>query len=239
MKKFAVFDIDGTLIRWQLYHAVVDKLAKQGLLEADSHEQIHQSRMRWKNRESNYNFRDYEIELITQFEKSIQKLNPVDFDTAVEEVITEYRDQTYTYTKKLMRSLKPRGYVLLAISGSQQELVEKIADYYGFDACLGTTYQKRSENYTGEKDFPGADKKSALKKLIKQFDLDLHDSYAVGDSKSDAAMLELVENPIAFNPDEDLYEIAVQNHWPMVIERKNMIYRLEYKNGSYILATTN
>src|SRR3546814_11785501 len=28
MKKFAVFDIDGTLIRWQLYHAVVETVAK-------------------------------------------------------------------------------------------------------------------------------------------------------------------------------------------------------------------
>ena len=30
----------------------------------------------------------------------------------------------------------------------------------------------------------------------------------VGDSKSDAEMLAMVENPIAFNPDEELLKIA-------------------------------
>jgi phosphoserine phosphatase len=31
-KRFAVFDLDGTLVRWQLYHALVDRLAKKGYL---------------------------------------------------------------------------------------------------------------------------------------------------------------------------------------------------------------
>ncbi len=28
---FAVFDIDGTIIRWQLYHALADELAKENI----------------------------------------------------------------------------------------------------------------------------------------------------------------------------------------------------------------
>ena len=31
-RPFAVFDIDGTLIRWQLYHAVADDMAKQNII---------------------------------------------------------------------------------------------------------------------------------------------------------------------------------------------------------------
>ena len=30
-KKIAVFDIDGTLFRWQLFHELVAELGKQGL----------------------------------------------------------------------------------------------------------------------------------------------------------------------------------------------------------------
>jgi len=48
-------------------------------------------------------------------------------------------------------------------------------------------------------------------------------------------MLELVENPIAFNPDKNLFEIAKTHKWKVVIERKNMIFQLEYKNGNYVL----
>ena len=32
-RPFAVFDIDGTLIRWQLYHSIADTLARLGHIE--------------------------------------------------------------------------------------------------------------------------------------------------------------------------------------------------------------
>lgn len=239
MKKFAVFDIDGTLIRWQLYHAVVDKLAKQGMLADDAHQKIHDSRMRWKNRELEYGFSEYEAELIKQFEKSLKNLSPEIFDSIVEQVIKEYKDQTYNYTRELLLNLKSKDYTLLAISGSQQELVEKIAQYYGFDDCIGTHYQTKNDKFTGEVVVASHDKKRLLSQFVKKYDLSLKESFAIGDSRSDAPMLEMVENPIAFNPDSQLYEIARENHWPIVIERKNMIYRLEYKDGSYVLAETN
>ncbi len=37
-------------------------------------------------------------------------------------------------------------------------------------------------------------------------------------------MLELVTNPIAFNPDEGLLKLAGNNNWTVVIERKNLAY---------------
>jgi HAD superfamily hydrolase (TIGR01490 family) len=235
MKKFAVFDIDGTLIRWQLYHAVVDKLAKKGLLGNDAQQKIHSARMRWKNREANYGFHEYEVELIHIFTEALEQLETNDFNSAVNEVIKEYKDQAYTYTRGLMRELKKAGYMLIAISGSQQELVAKISKHYGFDDYVGTQYQKKGANFTGEVFVASHNKKALLNTLIKKHKLDLSDSFAVGDSKNDAVMLEMVKHPIAFNPDEDLYQIATKKHWPIVLERKNVVYRLEYKDGTYIL----
>jgi phosphoserine phosphatase len=49
-------------------------------------------------------------------------------------------------------------------------------------------------------------------------------------------MLSMVKQPIAFNPTKELFKTAQQNGWEIVIERKNMIYKLEVKNGSYVLA---
>ena len=47
MNKFAVFDIDGTLIRWQLYHAIADELAKSGHIDAETYtvEKTHSRRL--------------------------------------------------------------------------------------------------------------------------------------------------------------------------------------------------
>lgn len=237
-KKFAVFDIDGTLIRWQLYHTIVDKLAKAGYLGETSWQIIHDARMSWKRRENNATFRAYEVALIEEFEKALQNIKTHTFDNLAKEVIEEYKDQTYTYTKTLAQELKAKGYTLLAISGSHAELVTPLAEYYGFDDFVATVYERSGESFTGEKFVGSFDKKAALELLVKKHGLDFAESYAVGDSHSDAAMLKMVEHPIAFNPDEALFKVAAENSWNIVVERKNMIYNLEPTNGSYILAKT-
>lgn len=235
-KKFAVFDIDGTLIRWQLYHAVVDKLAKAGALGADAQEKLRAARMVWKNREHPEAFRTYETALIGIYESSFSELEVKEFDAMVSEVITEYKDQVYTYTRDLIRSLKKQGYTLLAISGSHYELVQEIAKYYKFDDCVGTRYARKGGKFSGMEFLASHDKKGVLNELVKKHGLSFKDSVAVGDSKSDAAMLEMVEQPIAFNPDQALYDIAQAQGWKIVVERKNVTYELEQHDGRYLLA---
>ena len=235
MKRFAVFDIDGTLIRWQLYHAVVDKLAKVGALGNDTHQLIHEARMRWKRRELNYGFKEYEQTLITLYEKAIAKISPTQFDQFVDEIIAEYQDQAYIYTRDLIARLKEQDYLLLAISGSQKELVEKIAKHYGFDDFIASDYERVNGSFSGKVYVASFDKKAALQKLVSTHGLNFEESYAVGDSKSDAAMLEMVAHPIAFNPERELLDIAKSRGWKIVLERKNAIYELENQNGTYTL----
>jgi HAD superfamily hydrolase (TIGR01490 family) len=238
-KPFAVFDIDGTLIRWQLYHAVVDRLAKKNLLGPKAHDKLHDARMVWKRREHPEAFRVYEMALIEVYEESLPRLTPKVFDKVVDEVAAEYKEQVYTYTRDLVNRLKSKGYVLLAISGSHQELVAHVANQYGFDDCVGTLYHRNNEAFTGSKFVASKNKRAVLEGLVKKHGLDYKGSVGVGDSKSDAAFLEMVQEPIAFNPDRDLFAIAKQSSWKLVIERKNMVYKLEPKNGTYLLAKTN
>lgn len=236
-RPFAVFDIDGTLVRWQLYHAVADALARQGYVDPKLRQKVLESRMQWKRRTDATSFKDYERQLILAYENILEKLPIKQFQAAVDTVFDEYKDQVYTYTRELIKELKSKNYFLMAISGSQTEIIAKIADYYGFDDYVGTVYEQADGSFTGEKIIGSMDKAKTLRRLVKQHGLSMNGSYAVGDSLSDAAMLELVENPIAFNPERELFEIARKNSWKVVVERKNMIYRLEPSGGyTYLLA---
>lgn len=236
MKKFAVFDIDGTLIRWQLYHAVVDRLAKQGKLSKTAAADLHTARMKWKRREHPDGFREYELRLIQIYEASFDKLKASDFDTATRAVFDEYKDQTYVYTRDLIKLLKGKGYRLLAISGSQTELVKYIAEAYGFDDYIGSVYQRDGDRFSGQKTVASHNKKEVLEHLVEKHQLSFSDSWAVGDSASDSSMLAMVTNPVAFNPDQTLYKEARQQGWKIVLERKNVIYELEEQDGNYLLA---
>lgn len=235
-RPFAVFDIDGTLVRWQLYHATTDALAKSGYLDEKSYDDIRRARKAWKSRASTDAFKKYEAAVIRGFEQIITKASVEEFMSAVNSVIEEYKDQVYTFSRQLIQKLKSDNYLLFAISGSQAELVQQIAAYYGFDDYTGTDYIKLNGKFTGEKNFYAHDKKAALEKLIKKHNPAYAGSLAIGDSASDIPMLQMVEQPIAFNPEQTLYEAAKAAGWTIVIERKNIFYKLELKNGSYLLA---
>jgi HAD superfamily hydrolase (TIGR01490 family) len=234
-KPFAVFDIDGTLIRWQLYHVLVDKLASAGMLGPDAKDRLRASRMHWKRREHSESFKEYERELIGLYEEALQNVSTEAFDKLVLAVIDEYKDQTYAYSRDLLRNLKKQGYILLIISGSHHELIEQIARYYGFDDWIGSRYERKGGGFSGKKQVASSDKRAALEAMVKKHSLSYKNSLAIGDSASDIPMLELVETPIAFNPDRILFEEARKKGWKVVIERKNMVYELEPKDGRYTL----
>ena len=235
-KKFAVFDIDGTLIRWQLYHAIVTELARQGNLSESARNAIRESRMTWKRRTHSESFHDYEKVLVSEYHAALKNLQVKDYDKAIEKVFDTYKDQVYTYTRDLLKELKAKGYILFAISGSHTEIIEKLADYYGIDESVGQYHEQKNGRLTGKFISTVLGKSEILKSLIKKYGVSLKDSIAVGDSESDIGLLELVENPIAFNPSKGLFNKAGQKGWKIVVERKNMVYELENKDGRYILA---
>lgn len=234
-RPFAVFDIDGTLIRWQLFHAIVHHLGQQGYILRHHHDAIRAARLRWKNRETAEGFRAYEKVLVEVYAEVLTHIHPDDHRRIVDEVVSEYKDQTYVYTRDLVRKLKAEGYLLFAVSGSHEDAVGRVAQHHGFDAWVGARFDERDKSFTGDYYSPIFDKKAALQKLVEEHGATFENSYAVGDSGSDVVMLEMVENPIAFNPDARLCEIAKRHNWPIVIERKNVSYRLEYTGKGYSL----
>ena len=66
-----------------------------------------------------------------------------------------------------------------------------------------------------------------IKQYVFENNLDLKNSYGVGDTESDAGFLELVENPIAFNPNYNLKKIAGEKKWKIVVEKKDVIYEIK------------
>jgi HAD superfamily hydrolase (TIGR01490 family) len=239
-RPFAVFDIDGTLIRWQLYHAVADKLAKRGVINAADFTAVRAARMEWKNRAGEASFDAYERQLVTLINGSISSLSVAELEQAYDEVITEYKDQVYTYTRDLIESLRREKYLLFVISGSQSEIVKLLAKHYRFDDFGGTVYEQKDGRFTGQSTPLRAEKKPEyLKQLVEKHGAAWQGSVGVGDSESDIPMLSLVERPVAFNPSKKLFQHASKAGWKIVLERKNMVYELEPNNGSYVLAQTN
>jgi HAD superfamily hydrolase (TIGR01490 family) len=235
-RKFAAFDIDGTISRNALFMQIVDELIARGHLPADYRSGLDDKFEEYKKRKHKDAFNDYTQLSVDILLKNLTKISVEDYRKAVDNVVLKNSDYMYVYTADLIKKLKQEGYFLIALSGSEMYSVQKFTEKLGFDLAVGEYYHENDGLFTGKIDHVFKQKDIFLKKFIKEHDLTLENSYAVGDSSGDLSMLRIVDNPVAFNPEDTLYEEAKKQGWKIVVERKNVIYELEPKNGTYILA---
>lgn len=236
INKFAVFDIDGTIFRSGLYREVVYELLASNHIPSHIVDDFKDLEVDWKKRQSESSFNDYEQAMAHAVDKVLPNIKIKDFEQAAQNVFNRLGDYVYVYTRSLVADLKNQNYTLIAISGSQEELVKPFADKYGFDIWVGQHYERGEKFFTGEIIKTHKDKDLILRQIIDKHNLSYKDSYAIGDTKGDITMLSIVENPIAFNPDKKLFLAAKEKGWKIVVERKNMIYELQPHEQSYILA---
>lgn len=234
-RKFAAFDIDGTIARTSLFFQIVDELIAQGHLPEGSRQQLDERFEQYRRRKHPLAFTEYSQLSVDILFNNLHTLRVEDYRQAVDKVIKNTSEHIYTYTRDLAKRLKSEGYFLFALSGSEIYAVEQFTKPLGFDLAIGEEYLEDGEFLTGKAEEIFQKKDIFLKRYVEEHNLTFKDSYAVGDSKADAKMLELVDNPIAFNPELRLYDIAREKGWKIVVERKNVIFELERKNGKYIL----
>jgi HAD superfamily hydrolase (TIGR01490 family) len=240
-RKFAAFDIDGTLFRSGLYREVFYELYKMGVLPTDLGEETTLKHREWRHRVHGNAFEEFERIMVGGLDSYLSQLRIADYDEAVKRVLDKKAENVYVYTRDLIKQLKADGYFIIAISGSQQELVEPFAQRYGFDAWVGQQWERGDEFFTGNVVKTHTDKDKIIERLAQLYDLTFKDSYAVGDSNGDSSMLTIVDHPVAFNPTYELLEKAIEHGWKIVVERKNASYELtkEPGHGYHVLAKTN
>jgi HAD superfamily phosphoserine phosphatase-like hydrolase len=144
-------------------------------------------------------------------------------------VIAEHSKRVYRYSRDLLRELKGEGYYTVAISQSPKTILDRFCESYGFDKVYGRIYELGPQDrFTGEMVDVHLiqNKANIVKRVLDQEGMTLEGSVGVGDTDGDIPLLEMVERPICFNPNQKLYSYATQMGWKVVVERKDVIYEL-------------
>jgi HAD superfamily hydrolase (TIGR01490 family) len=233
-KKFAVFDIDGTIFHWQFFHELFDELVEAHVISQAIAGPVLEKRKQWRQGVMGWN--QYELSLVAALNTGIVGIEKQVLESISDRIVTAKGKVLYHYTRDLLSKLQSEGYVTIVISGSQQTLVERFARTYNIDIALGLDYEFSDNKLVSIKRAIYGQKDTLLKQTVKDYNLDWKGSYAIGDTSGDAAMLDLVEHPIAFNPDKKLLTIAKEKGWKIVVERKSIAYTFEKSSdGSYVL----
>lgn len=229
LKKLAVFDIDGTILRSSLTIQLINRLIKAGVFPKTAAGEMEKDYQAWLNRQGSYE--SYIAQNVKTLNRHIAGCGKASVDAAARAVLKSQKDAVYRFTRDLLRQLKKQKYFLLAISGSPQEIVSQFGKLWGFNLALGSVYEIKGDKFTGK--ILNLDtvyrKAEVVQKVIKLYNLKpgLKSAIAVGDTESDIGLLQLAGRPIAFNPNQKLASAAKKYRWPIVVERKNVIFKIK------------
>lgn len=227
MKKVAFFDIDGTVFRSSLLIELVDALVEKQIFPQSAQLVYKASHKKWIEREGTYEA--YILDVIKTFMKHIQGVYFGDFADVGKEVVAEQSKRVYRYTRDLIADLKSKDYYVVAISQSPKTVLDDFCASYGFDKVYGRIYEiGPQDRFTGniiELELI-TNKALIVNRVLEKGEVALEGSIGVGDTEGDIPLLEKVETPICFNPNMKLYTHAQRVLWPIVVERKDVVYTL-------------
>ncbi len=227
MQKVAFFDIDGTVFRSSLLIELVEALVVHGSFPEAARREYLNARTAWQNREGTYD--EYIGKVVDSFRTHIVGVHYGVLKDVGRDVVSVQEKRVYRYTRDRIAELRRDGYQLIAISQSPKTILDEFCTRLGFHKVYGRIYEIDSNHlFTGEvvdEQFI-ANKSNIVERVFGESEYVREDSVGVGDTESDIPLLALVENPIAFNPNRALYEHARKVGWPIVVERKDMIYTL-------------
>lgn len=229
-KPVAVFDIDGTIYRSNFLVDVVDSLVDREIFPAKIKRKFKDEYKVWKKQRDREPYVAYIDSLVQTYLEYIPGTTVDELEEAVQAVMSDVDQQTYVFGRDLITKYKDTHF-LLAISGSPGELIGLYSRHLGMHDYYAAHYEILEGKYTGKARPGHRDKDKTLLAKVEEHNLTLKGSIGMGDTESDIPMLELVDRPIAFNPNKELLEHALRNGWEVVSEHKDTIYHIS--KGKY------
>ncbi|MET0379074.1 MAG: HAD family hydrolase [Spongiibacteraceae bacterium] len=119
----------------------------------------------------------------------------------------------------LLAEHRARGDYLLIITATNAFVTRPIAAWLGVDDIIATEPELRNGRYTGR--IVGTPsfregKVTRLNEWLRDHAFDLAGSSFYSDSLNDLPLLEMVEKPIAVDPDDTLRATAIARGWPVI-----------------------
>ena len=215
----AIFDLDETLIAADSDHAWGEFVASRGLVDAESH-----------RRRSDAFYQDYrrgelDIDAYLKFSCTVLAMFDMEKLTRLRQEFFEERVKPLLLPKadELIERHKAKGDCLLVVTATIQFVTEPIVRHLGIDNLIAPLPEIRDGRYTGNVTGTPSYREGKvirLKEWLNQNEQSMEGSWFYSDSRNDIPLLELVDNPVAVDPDPVLESVAKERKWPIISLRQ-------------------
>ena len=216
----AIFDLDNTLIADDSDYLWGQFLVDQGIVDKAIYESAN---IKFYN-----DYKQGSLDIVEFLHFSLKPLadnNPEQLhqwrEQFIQDIITPILLKP---AQELITKHKDRGDTLLVITATNRFVTEPIVNLYGINNLLATAPEFKNNKYTGN--FIGIPcfqegKVQLLKEWLKNSTETMAGSWFYSDSHNDLPLLNLVDNPVAVDPDEKLTAFARASNWPIISLREN------------------
>ncbi|HIG42233.1 MAG: HAD family hydrolase [bacterium] len=215
----AIFDLDETLISADSDHAWGEYAVDNNLVEAATYRQQNQTFY------EDYQRGELDIDAYMRFSCALLASRTLDELLIHRRRFMNERIQPLLLPKafELVESHKQKGDTLLVVTATIEFITQPIAQIMGIDNLIAPIPEQINGQFTGELDgipsFRGG-KVTRLNQWLAEQTIDeglsMAGSYFYSDSANDLPLLQLVDHPVAVDPDPTLEEIALKNQWPVI-----------------------
>lgn len=213
-ERVAFFDVDQTLVRDFSGITFLEFSAKNGLFDREQLNSLLQAREAYEEGKIDY------VELARVWGETIAKglhgKRQEDLRTLTKSFWREIEPKFAPWAKDLVALFNEEGFTTIAISGSNEELLDLYKEKLGFSKVFATKLEIEDGVYTGNllrTLVLDEEKNKVIDTISRDGDIDFDSSYGFGDSEHDRAFLDRVGNPVAINPGKRLREHAEKSGW--------------------------
>jgi HAD superfamily hydrolase (TIGR01490 family) len=211
----AIFDMDNTLISGDSDYLWGEFLCEIGAVDVETHREKNEHYFQ------QYNLGTLDIHEYSEF--AIEPLSRFSMDELAlmhEQFITEkIKPIILDKAQQLIDKHKSQGDTVLVITATSRFVTEAIANLYGIEDILAIEAEIVDGRYTGKiVGIPtyGSGKVENLMLWLTEFDETLEGSSFYSDSHNDIPLLDVVDNPVAVNPNDALRVYAEGRDWPIL-----------------------
>jgi HAD superfamily hydrolase (TIGR01490 family) len=216
----AIFDLDNTLLRGDSDYLWGMFLVENNLVEGDHYAQ-----------ENERFYREYDEGTLDIFEFLQFSLKPLSENSP--ELLHELRERFIQEQiepiilqagRDLIAKHEKSGDVMLIITATNSFVTSPIAESLGIEHLIATEPEMVDGRYTGKVAGEPSYREGKVNRLqtwLQQYNQTMEGSSFYSDSHNDIPLLELVDNPVAVDPDRALTQHATAKGWPIISLRDN------------------
>lgn len=211
----ALFDLDNTLLYGDSDYEWGQFLVRKGLVDAEAYETANQRFYeQYKQGELDiHEFSAFSFKPLSEHSmETLAGWHQEFMDTVIKPILSDD-------AKNLVDHHRQQGHTLMIITATNSFITRPIAEAFGIDNLLATEPKIVDGRYTREIDGIPCFQDGKVKRLqawLENSDETLAGSYFYSDSHNDLPLLDMVDTPIAVDPDDKLRAIAEERSWQIL-----------------------